>query len=326
MRRIMQQVALTMAVAIALPVSALAQKPSGLPGNYPNKLIRVIASSAPGSAIDIAARTFTTRLNERWTNVIMENRGGTGVAFELVSKAAPDGYTLMVTSISSYTSAELVQKLPYNVRTRFPAIIQFFGSPYIVTVNNEMPVKTVRDLVTYARANPDRLNFGYTSVGSASQLFGELLMKELGIQMQGVPFKGAGPAYIEQMAGRLHLMAGSSSSAGPLVKAGKIRGIATTGARRTRDQPDLPTVREHIADFDVFSPWVGLVGVEGMHPAILTALNREGNAILALPEVEKLFSADGEVVGGTPEQFRKVIEESLDSTARIVRQAGIKLE
>ena len=305
---------------------AHAQKPSGLPGNYPSKLIRVVVSSAPVGAIDIAGRAFATKLNERWTNVILENRPGIGVAYEMVMKSPPDGYTLLVTSISAYSSAELVQKVPYNIRTKFPPIIQLTGSPYIVTVSTNLPVKNVKELVEYAKANPNKINFGYTNVGSASQLFGELLMHDFKLDMQGIPFKGTGPAYIDQMAGRIHLLLGSSSSAGPLVKTGKIRGIATTGAVRSKDQPDMPTVRESYPAFDTFSGWVGLFGVEGMNPALINALNKEGNAILALPEVEKMLTADGEIVGGTPEQFRKTIADSLDSTARIIREAGIKME
>ncbi len=305
---------------------AHAQKPTGLPGNYPNKVIHVVVSSSPGGAIDIAGRAFATKLNERWGNVVLDNRPGIGVAYELVMKSPADGYTLLVTSISAYSSAEIVQKVPYNIRTKFPPIIQLTGSPYIVTVSNDLPVKNVSELIAYAKANPNKLNFGYTNVGSASQLFGELLIHDFGVDMQGIPFKGTGPAYVEQMAGRIHILLGSSSSAGPLVKGGKIRGIATTGLVRTKDQPDLPTIRESQPGFDTFAGWVGLFGVEGMSPALINALNKEGNIILGLPDVEKMLTADGEIGGGTPEQFRKIIADSLDSTARIINQAGIKME
>jgi len=324
MRRIVKA-AVFISATIGTLSAAHAQKPTGLPDNYPNKLIRVIISSGPGGAIDINGRVFVTRLNERWGNVIQDNRPGIGVAYNLMMQAPPDGYTLMVTSISAYSSAEIVQKVNYNIRTKFPPIIQFTGSPYIVTVNNDLPVKNVKELINYARANPGKLNFGYTNVGSASQLFGELLQHNFKVQMQGIPFKGTGPAYIDQMAGRIHLLLGSASSAGPLVTSGKIRGIATTGEKRSRAQPDLPTVRESEPGFDTFAGWIGLFGIEGMNPVIINALNREGNAILAIPEVEKLLTADGEIVGGTPEQFRKNIAESLDSTARIIRQANIKM-
>jgi len=319
-------VGIAMSTLAGFTSTAHAQKPTGLPDNYPNKLIRVIISSGPGGAIDINGRIFVTKLNERWGNVIQDNRPGIGVAYNLMMQAQPDGYTLMVTSISAYSSAEIVQKVNYNIRTKFPPIIQFTGSPYIVTVNPDLPVRNIKELIAYARANPGKLNFGYTNVGSASQLFGELLKHNFKIDMQGIPFKGTGPAYLDQMAGRIHLLLGSASSAGPLVTNGKIRGIATTGEKRTRAQPDLPTVRESEPGFDTFSGWIGLFGLEGMNPVIINALNKEGNAILALPEVEKLLTADGEIVGGTPEQFRKTIAESLDSTARIIRQANIKME
>jgi len=323
--RSMVKTAALIAATVGTISTAHAQKPTGLPDNYPNKLIRVIVSSTPGGAIDINGRVFVTKINERWGNVVLENRPGIGVAYNLMMQSPADGYTLMVTSISAYSSAEIVQKVNYNIRTKFPPIIQFTGSPYIVTVSNDLPVKNVKELINHARANPGKLNFGYTNVGSASQLFGELLQHNFKLSMQGIPFKGTGPAYIDQMAGRIHVLLGSASSAGPLVSTGKIRGIATTGEKRSRAQPDLPTVRESEPGFDVFSGWIGLFGVEGMNPLIINALNKEGNAILALPDVEKLLSADGEIVGGTPEQFRKTIADSLDSTARIIRQANIKM-
>jgi tripartite-type tricarboxylate transporter receptor subunit TctC len=315
------------AVALAgFASQALAQKPTGLPGNYPNKTIRVIVSSSPGGAIDINGRAFSTKLNERWGNVIMENKPGTNVAYDYVRRQPPDGYTLLVTSISAYSSAELVHKVPYNIRTTFPPIIQFVGNPYIVTVSNSLPVSNLKEFIAYAKANPGVLNYGHTSVGASGHLFGEALKLAAGIDMQAIPFKGVGPSYVEQIAGRIHLLMGSSSSAGPLVKSGKIRGIATSGYKRARAAPDLPTLRETLPKFPVFQGFVGLFGVEGMSPAIINALNKEANAILDLPEVEKLLGDDGEIVGGSPQDFRNNIDDALDSQALILKQTGIKME
>jgi tripartite-type tricarboxylate transporter receptor subunit TctC len=304
----------------------LAQKPTGLPGDYPNRTIRVIVSSSPGGAIDLNGRVFSNKLRERWGNVIMEHKPGTNVAYEYVMRQPPDGYTLMVTSISAYSSAELVHKVPYNIRTKFPAIIQFVGNPYLVTVSNSLPVQNLKEFIAYAKANPNAVNYGHTSVGGSSHLFGEALKLAAGINMQAIPFKGVGPAYLEQMAGRIHLLMGSTGSAGTLTKDGKIRGIATSGYKRARAFPDLPNLRESLPTFPVFQGFVGLFGIEGMNPAIINALNKEANAILQLPDVEKILTDDGEIVGGTPQDFRRNIDDALDSAALILKQTGIKME
>lgn len=306
---------------------AQAQKPTGLPDGYPNKPLRLIIASSPGGAIDICGRMIATRLGERWgTRVVADNRPGNNVAFETIMRAAPDGYTLLAGSISAFVGAELILKQPFNVRTEFPAIAQCIHTPYIVSVNNEMPVKHLKDFIAYARANPNKINYAHGAIGSAPQLFGELLKITTNIDMQGIPFKGVGPSYIEQMAGRIHLTVGTTASAGPLVKAGKIRGIAVTTEKRVPAFPDLPTVRETLPNFDTMAAWIGILGIKGMDAAIIKALNKEINAILAMPEVAKIFSADGsEVPVSTPEQFRKVINDSLDSTARIVKKARITI-
>jgi tripartite-type tricarboxylate transporter receptor subunit TctC len=307
--------------------AAHAQKPSGLPGNYPTKPIRVIISSSVGGAIDMCGRTVTTGLNQRWNHgFIAENRPGNGVAYDYVSKVAPDGYTLMASSISGFVGAELVMKLPINMRTKFPPIAQCISTPYIIAVNNDLPVKSIKELIAYAKANPNKLNFAYSNVGGAPRLFGELLQVVAGIDMQGIGFKGVGPSYLEQMAGRINLTTGTAASSGPLVKSGKIRAIAVTSARRLKALPDVPTMRETLPNFDVFEAWVGILGVEGMHPAIIAGLNREINAVLETPAVEKVLTADGsEIPLNSPEEFRKVIADSLESTAKIVKAAKLNL-
>lgn len=326
MNRITKTAAL-LAATIGLVSTAQAQKPVGLPDNYPTKPIRIIISSSPGGAIDICGRIVSTKLAERWCTVIADNRPGNGVAHDAVMRSAPDGYTLMASSISSFIGAELVLKVPYNVRTKFPAIAQCISTPYIVSVNADLPVKNINEFIAHARANPNKLNFAYSAIGGGSHLFGELLNIAAGIDLQGIPFKGVGPAYIDQMAGRINLTLGTAASAGPLAKSGKIKAIAVSGSKRIKSMPELPTVRESLPNFDSFEAWVGILGVEGMNPAILNALNREINSLLSQPDVEKTLTADGsEIPLNTPAQFQKVIVDSLESTARIIKQANVKME
>jgi tripartite-type tricarboxylate transporter receptor subunit TctC len=319
---------LAIAPVILASGHVLAQKPSGLPNNYPSKPIRVIITSAPGGSIDINGRLFTTHLNERWGSVVHENRGGQGAGFAVVAAAAPDGYTLMVSGSSGHIGAELVVKPPYNVRTKFPPIAQFTVSSYVIAVNNDLPVKNIKEFIAYAKANPGKLNFAYATIGGQPHLFGELLKDVAGIDMQGIPYKGVGPSYVDQMAGRINMTIGVTASSLPHVRAGKIRAIAVTSEKRLKAMPDTPTMRESIPNFDVFGGGVGLFGVEGMNPAYIVALNKEANAMLARPEVEKALTADGSEtgLGSTPESYRKYIADMLDSTARIVKKANIVID
>lgn len=319
---------LLLATAIGASPIVHAQKPTGLPDNYPHKPVRIIISSSPGGAIDFCGRLMQGKLSERWGGgVIAENRTGNGVAFDLASKATPDGYTLLTTGISAFVGAELTLNLPYSLRTKLPPITQCISTPYIVSVNNELPVKNIKELIAYAKANPNKLNYAYNSTGSTSHLFGELFKYVASLDIQGIPFKGVGPSYLEQMAGRINITTGTAASAGPLVKSGKIRPVAVTSAKRMKTLPDIPTMTEILPTFDVMEGWVGFFGIEGMNPAIIAALNKEMNAVLATPEAEKTLTNDGsEIPLTTSAQFRKVIADSGDSTARIVKQAGIKLE
>ena len=323
----MMRLCITAMVALAFLGNANAQKPVGLPDNYPSKPIRIVIASSPGGGLDLCGRVVATRLSERWGSVIAENRPGNSIAFEAVLRAPADGYTLLAGSITAFVGAELVLKSPFNVRTDFPPIAQCINTTYIVSVNNDLPVSSLGQFVAYAKANPNKLNYAYGTLGSAPQLFGELLRLVTRIDMQGIPFKGVGPSYLEQMAGRINLTVGTTASSGPLVRAGKIRGIAVTSEARAKAFPDIPTVRETFPKFDVLGAWIGILGVKGMPAAIINGLNKEINSILSMPEVEKIFTTDGsEIPYNTPEQFRKVIADSLDSTARIVKEANITLE
>lgn len=308
--------------------SAHAQKPEGLPGNYPAKTVRIIIASNPGGALDISGRIVGQKLTERWgTNFVAENRAGTGIAYDLVSKAAPDGYTLMVSSTSIMYTSYGVLKPSYDVRTKFPPIAQFIAAPFIVAVTPSLPVNSMKELIAYAKANPNVINYSYSGIGSAAQLAGELLKLIAKVDIVGIPHSGVGPGYIEQMAGRIHMTIGTAASAMPLVRAGKIRAIAVTTTKRAKALPDLPAITETLPSFDNIDVWVGLLGVEGMAQSMIAALNKEVNTILQLPEVTKVLTADGsETTPTTPEQFRKVIAQVLESTDRIVRDAGIQLK
>ena len=182
----------------------------------------------------------------------------------------------------------------------------------------------MKEFIGYAKANPTVLNYAFVSGGSDSQLAGELLKIQAGINMEGIGYKGVGPAYLEQMAGRIHLTIGTTAATMPHVKAGKIRAIAITNNKRSSTLPNIPSINETLPAFDTFNSRTGIFGVEGMSPAIIAALNKDINLVLEMPDIQKLLATDGsETTPGPPEQLRDSMATSLESARRIVKQANL---
>ncbi len=306
---------------------AQAQPPQGLPGGWPSRPVRVVVAAGPGGSPDLVARLMFGKLQERWgSTFVIENRPGVTVAVDAVSRSAPDGYTLLVGSNSIFFGAEQLAKVPYDVRTRFIPISQVISTPYVVTVNNDLPVQNIAELIAYAKAHPKELNYGMIAGGTASQLIGELLKLQAGIQMEAIGFKGVASAFVELMAGRVHLYSGVLSSCMPLIKTGKIRAIAVTGPQRSSILPNVATMRESLSGFDTFDSWCGLFAVDGTPREMVAALNREFNQIMNMQEVKGKLTADGsEITPGAPEQLRESLVTGLDSAKRIVQLANIRL-
>lgn len=314
--------------ACAPPV--LAQKPPGLPGNYPSKPIRVIVPSSPGGGLDIVGRPVAGKLGDRWqTSVIVENRGasaGSGVAIDYMARlSAPDGYTLFVGSASTMIEAGLIIELPYDIEKKITPIAQFNASPFILAGAANLPANNVKELIAYAKANPNELNFASSGTGSSGHLAGELLKFSAGIQMTHVPYKGIGPGLIDMMGGRIQVLFGSTTATMPHVNAGKIKALAVSSLRRAKALPDIPALAETLPGFEVIT-WWGMLGPDGMPRPIVMALNNEINQILVLPDVQKIVGAEGaEITVGTPEQFRDTISKGLSSVRTMVNKTGIKL-
>ncbi len=298
------------------------------PATYPVRPVRVIVATPAGGGLDSVARPIFAKLQERMGNpFVIENRGGATVAVDAVSRSNPDGYTLLVAGNTTFFAAEQIVKVPYDVRTKFVPVAAMITTPLVVLVNIDLPIKSMTELISYAKAHPKLLNYAFLSGGSASQLAGELLKLQTGITMEGIGFKGVGPAYIEQMAGRVHVTFGSMSSAMPLVQAGKLRAIAVTTGARSPLLPDVPTIRETLPSFDVFESQAFVHAVEGTPPAIVAILNREINAVLTMPELSKLMATLGaQPTPGTPEQLQQSLVAGLDSARRIIKLANIRSE
>lgn len=311
---------------------ALAQKPSGLPGNYPGKPIRIIVGSSPGGGTDIIARLIITRLAERWSHsfVVENHASGVGgvVGMDMVVKAPPDGYTLLVTANSAVVNAAVVARAAaYDVRTALVPVAQFTSQPYVLAAEMSLPVSSFRELLDYVKARPGQFNYASGGIGTAAHIGMEQLLVLAGLKMVHVPYKGIGPAITDMMGGRVQLLFGGVLSVMPPARAGKIRAMAVTSPKRSTLLPDLPAIAgSGVPGFEM-TGWYGLMAPATTPAPIVVALNRGVVQVLALPDVQQKLAADGaDAPLVTSEQFRETLLSEIDKVARLVRESGLKLE
>jgi len=297
--------------------------------NYPDKPIRLLVGFAAGGPADISARVLGDRFTEAWGQpVVIENVTGAAgnLATDRVAKSAPDGYTLLLAaSATIVTNPSLYQKLPFDPVKDLLPITQICFTPNLLVVPADLPVKSVAELVAYARAQPGRLSFGSAGVGTSQHLAGELFKTMAGIDIQHVPYRGIAAVMPDLLAGRLTMVFGNISAVWPLVREGKVRALAVTSPRRSAAVPDLPTMIEQgFAGFDS-TAWFALMAPAGTPATIVEKLHRETVRVLALPEVRKRFDDLGmEAIGNTPAEFAAVIATETPQWARVIQAAGIK--
>jgi tripartite-type tricarboxylate transporter receptor subunit TctC len=316
--------------AIAGPAAAQ-QKPAGLPGNYPAKPVRVIIGTAPGGSTDFLGRTILGKVGEKWgTSFIMENMSsaaGSIIALDAALKAPADGYTLLVTSGSTFQNATFVHKAAYDVRKVFAPIAQFVNAPLVMAVNASLPVNNVRELIAYAKSKPGELNIANTGVGSSAHLSGELFKYMTGTDMLAVPYKGVAPSVMDTVAGRTQVTFGTSVALLPHVRAGKLKLMGITSPTRIPSLPEVPTIAEMGVPGFALTSWIGAVARTGTPPAILTALHLAAIDIIKSAEVQKALAVDGSDPSySTQAQFREVIDDALDRAEKLIRESGLKLE
>ena len=320
--------ALTLAIVSSTlwpPVPAQAQTAAA----YPARPIRILVGFQPSGGSDIMARAAGQKLAERWNApVVTDNRPGAGgtIAMDIARKAAPDGYTLLVISGSAVTNATLVTRVPYDIRTAFSPVTQLSSQPYVLLMHGALPVKSVRELIDYAKANPDKLNYGSTGTGSSAHLGMELFGVLTQIKMTHVPYKGSGPALIDLLAGQVQLLMASSLSAAPHLNSGRLRALGVTSGKRARNLPQLPTIAEGgVAGYDM-SGWYGIVAPAGTPVAIVRRASDEFGRIMHSPEVAEKLAADGsEPATGTPAEFTATIAREIEKWTQLVKTTGLKL-
>ena len=317
---------------LALAAPALAQQPPSLPGNYPAKPVKLLVGGTPGGGTDIIARVLAQKLNESWgRQFVVENHAsalGSIIAMELTAKAPPDGYTLHLASSSAYMNAALVTKVPYNIRTAFAPIAQLNQQPYVLVANNGVPVATVKEFIAYAASKKGALNYGSSGTGTASHLGMELFKNMAGVDMQHIPYKGSGQAYVDLLGGRIQLMFSSAISAMPQAKSGKVRALGAGSVKRSRMLSDVPTISESgLPGFELVG-WYGLIGTGGMPAAVVAALNRESVQIMNSPDMQSKLAADGAEAAEpqTPAQFAKAINDEIDRWDKVIKAANLKFD
>ncbi len=298
---------------------------------YPAKPIRMIVGSSPGGPIDFAARLSALILTEALgQSVMVENRTGAGgtIGNEFVARAAPDGYTLLTASAATLCVApSLYPNLPYDALKDFAAITTVANSTFVLVVHPSLPAKTVMEFIALARSRPRQLHFGSAGSGSVTHLAAELFRRMAGIEAVHVPYKGAAPALIDLIGGRLQFTFDSVLTSSPHVKAGKLRALGVTSATRSPVMPELPTIAEAGLPGYEASTWFGLVAPAGTPRDIIAKLNSIMVKSLSSPGTRDRLLAQGlEPVGNTPEQFTQLIRGELPKWAEVVKFSGAKAE
>ena len=313
----------TLIIAAIAAVPAAAQQ-------YPAKPVRMIIGFPPGGGTDIIGRIVAQRMGEGLKQqIIPDNRGGASgqIAAELVAKAPPDGYTVMMAHIAARSILPSLQKLPYDPEKDYAPISLVAISPQLVVAHPSLPVKNVKELIALARARPGEILYASVGNGTVQHLAGELFNLQAGVKLVHVPFKGGGPSSIALMAGEVQLSFDVIPVVINYVKAGRLKPIAVTSAKRTALMPEVPTVNEGgLQGFDL-STWWGLVAPAGVAREVITRLHGETVKALQLPDVKERLAQNGaDPVGNSPEEFAAFIRNERSKYARIVKGANIKLD
>jgi len=317
-------------LAAAALAPALARAPFvRAEGGYPDKQIRMVIPFAPGGTTDLLARAVGQHMQQTWGQpVVADNRAGANgvVAGDIVAKAPPDGYTLSTVAMGHAINPLIYAKLPYDGVNDFTPISLLATFPQLVLVHPSLPVKTLRELIDYARKSPKPLNYGSGGNGSSQHLAGALFVHMAGLNMTHVAYKGGNPAQLDLMAGNLDMVIMQPNSK-EIVTSGKLRALAVSSTERSPDYPDVPTVAEAGVPGYQSVAWYGLVGPKNMAPELLKKVSDETIRAVATPTVRSVIATQGGVaVGGTPAEFAGFITAERKRYEAIVREAGMTVE
>ncbi|MFO1395982.1 MAG: tripartite tricarboxylate transporter substrate binding protein [Burkholderiales bacterium] len=312
-------------------LASIALAPAAFGQAWPTKPIKLVAPSTPGDAPDVIARMVAEKLSGALgQQVVVENRPGAGgvVGSDAVAKAAPDGYTLIMGNAGSHgINAAVYSKLPYDIQRDFAPVSQVAVAPNVMVINPDVPAKTVAEFIAYAKSQPGKLSYASGGNGSSAHMSMELFKSMAGIDLQHIPYKGSSPALTDVVAGQVVAFIGNMPPTVPLVKGGKLRALAVTTKTRSPLMPELPTIAEAgLPSYETVA-WFGVLAPAGTPPEIVNRLSQEIGKIAKSPEMrEKLLAMGAEPVGGTPEEFKGVIDRDIAKWKPLAQKVGIKVD
>ncbi len=315
-------------VACVVGVVACLMAPLVAAQPYPQKPIRMVVTFPPGGAPDTLARLFSEK-SQLGQTVVVENKPGAGgnIGADSVAKAAPDGYTLVMATVGTHAiNGALYSKMPYDMVKDFVPVAHVASAPNLLVVNNDLPVKSVAELIAYMKANPNKLSFGSPGIGTSVHVSGELFKSMTGTQMTHVPYKGRQFAIPDLIGGQIQVMFDNMPSALPMAKEGKIRALAQTTAKRSNAATDVPTVAETVPGFEA-TTWFAVFAPADTPRAVVDRINAEMQRVFKLPEVQdKLKGLGLETWISSPEELARYQAAEIAKWAKVVKESGAKAD
>jgi tripartite-type tricarboxylate transporter receptor subunit TctC len=315
--------------ALGLAGLPLIQSGVALAADYPTKPVRWVVGYPPGGSTDILARLMGNHLTEKFhQQFVIENKPGAGnnIATEYVINSPPDGYTVYLVNPANGINASLYKKLNFNFVRDMAPVGGILRVPNVMIVHPDVPAKTVAEFITYAKANPGKVNMASSGNGTSVHLSGELFMAMTGVKMTHVPYRGSNPALTDMISGQVQVMFDNMPSCLPHIKAGKLRALAVTTEKRSDQLPDVPTLAETVSGYEA-SAWFGMGAPAKTPPDVIAVLNKAINEGLADPKLKPRFEdLGGAPMGGTPEDFGKIVASETEKWKKVVEYSGASVE
>ncbi len=298
--------------------------------DYPDRPIRIVVPQSPGASTDLTARLIALKLNEAFKQpVVVDNRPGAGTVSgtEIVARAAPDGYTLLVVASSITINPSLYQKLPYDPVNDFTAVAQISKFPNLLAAHPSVAAKGLPEALALIKSKPGQLNYASAGTGTGTHMSMELLKQMTGIDIAHIPYKGGGPAVTAAIGGQTQFIIGTTIGLLPHVRSGKLRALAVTSANRSAAAPEILTFAESGVPGYEHEPWNGLFAAAKTPKPVIARLNAEVKRILQSADIKKIFANEGaDAVGNSPEEFAKVVKAEFEKWAKVIKTAGIKID
>jgi tripartite-type tricarboxylate transporter receptor subunit TctC len=303
----------------------------GLADTFPSKAVRLIVPFPPGGGTDILARPIAQKLSERWGQpVIVDNRGGAGgnIGTRAAAEAEPDGYTIILGVLGTHAvNQSLYANAGFDSTKDFAAITMVANTPNIVVVHPDVPVKSIEELVAYAKANPGKLNYATPGNGTPSHLATEIFKSMTGTELTHIPYKGSGPALTDMLGGQTQVWIANAPVVLPHIKTGKLRALATTSEKRPDIAPDVPTLSESVAPGYEADTWYGMFAPAKTPQPVLDTLHKDIVAVITSPEIREAFAAQGaEVVGNSSAEFTRKLHADVDKWRKVISDIKLRIE